>query len=258
MDPFTIALVGGSLAQSIGGLFGGKSAAKKQQAAIAEARRLANEGYDKADATAANAYGEASGYFQGDQQVGIDARDRIRDATGLNGVDAQNSYAQGTYSNPLLQGASKFAMDRVLTQRNALGQARSGATQLAASRALQEGALGFENNQYSRLNQLYGVGQNANANLANIAQNRGQTQIGLQLGRTGANTQAVGQQGQIAAQSAAAPWNALAQFGGNMAQMGGYGMGRGNQTSQVTWPGTQANGGWTTTVNRNNPLMGGF
>jgi hypothetical protein len=254
MDPFTLALVGGSLASSLGGLFGGKAAAKKQAAAIAEAQRQANIGYDKADATASNAYGEAAGYFEGDRDTGIDARDRIRDATGLNGTEAQNSYAQGIYSNPLLQGASQFGLNRVLAQKNALGQGRSGAAQLAANRAMQENAMGFENNMYSRLNQLYGVGQNASSNMANIAQNRGQTQIGLQLGRAGVNSNAAGQQGQIAAQSAAAPWNALASFGNTMSSVGSYGMGRntggGQNALMASWPGTQANGGWSTTVNR--------
>lgn len=251
MDPFSMALIGGgALANAVGGLFGSKSAAKKQQAALREAQARLDAGYDQAGRAANTGYDEAAGYWQGGNRLMLDSERELRRASGLDGVDAQHQYAKGIYSNPLLTDAADMTARRVLAQRNALGQGRAATTQLAAQRAMQGNALSFENQNYGRLRDLYGTGQQATANLSNIAQNRGQTGMNLALGRAGAQANTTMQGGQIAATSAAAPWNALAGFGNTAAQIGGYmgGRGIGQPQNALSWPGTKANEGWATTV----------
>lgn len=225
MDPFTMALMGGTVLSGVGSYFGAKKANKQQQQALAEAQA-------QLKASRAAAEGYRTDYL--DKSVGeyapiVDTGDRARTmyeaASGVGGADAQRAY----YDNFQNDAGFKAEVDAGLRTLDRGAAARSGVAggnHLAAlTRYGQTQQRDAFDRRMSQMNSLMQSGNQARGARAGSYDSAGSDLMRLESGFGDSMSGSMLKSGQLKAESTMAPWNALNQTMGNAMKAYGGKMG---------------------------------
>jgi hypothetical protein len=219
MDPITIALLASTAASGLGSYFGGKKASKAQQNALLEARAESQRGYDEASGTRRDYLGRAGGYMQPMMTGGDAAREQYETAMGLRGADAQRAYYQNFQHDPgfeseLAGGVS--AMDRSAARRGGL---YSGAQMAGVHRYGQQMTRDAYGRRMAGYNSLMGTGDNARMTMAGMTDRAGSDLASMRMSHADNMSNSMLKGGQLKAEGAMAPWNALSSTVGNMGKI---------------------------------------
>ena len=272
MDPFTLALIGGTAASGISGLMGAgasKAAGQQQAQASMMSALIQAQQAQAAQAAQERMYRESVERMEPFRQGGVAATNRMQELYGIGGSPTAAGY--GSYAQPF--GMQDFEMDpgyafrvqqgQQAIDRSAAAQAglQSGAALKAATRYGQEAGSQEYGNAYNRFLQQRELQLQALQGLASPGATTAGTmgQIGTTTGANIANTmlgagqalgQGIEQAGQARASSymggASALQGAL-QGGGQNAMLYGmldrYGQGGPSYAGMAQAPGVMRSGG---------------
>jgi hypothetical protein len=227
-----------------------------QRKDIERANQQATASLEAGKQSALTSYGNAQGMYQPYAQQGGRANALYGDATGANGQDAYRA-AMGNFagSDPFRQQNEAYARQADQNRYSARGW--SGNASLAAARASTERGATDWNNYLMRLQGQGQQGLQATGAMAGLEQGKGDIQSGfgqqmagnaINYGNALAGSRNIGLQNILGVAGTAAKFFAPSPGGGSPGSP--YGQPGGGGYS----PGTMANGGWTTSVNK---LWGG-
>lgn len=229
--------------------FWGSLTGSTQKKQINNAYAKANDAYGTANENARGeidkGYSTATGYINPIIESGRAGGKLYQDTLGVNGADARSA-AQDTYlSDDLLQRTRALDLKRSGQVSNAGGGYNSGAGALADSRVNLQNYGNWQN----RLQGEQARGDAASMTGAQLAFNTGQAQANREMSYGSAMGGSAIGQGQALAANANTGINNLLKLGG-LAVSAFTGTPNGLGGSSSTTPGTQANGGWSTTTNK--------
>lgn len=245
MDPFTIALLGGTAISGLGSLFGSSQANKQQQAALAAAQAQLKTSHDAALSARTGYLDKSSAEYQPIIAAGDSARTMYGNATGTNGADAQRAYYQNFQNDPGFQAevdAGLRTIDRGAAARSGL----AGGSHLAALEQYgQRQQRDAFDRRMSQMNTLMQPGNQARMGMAGSYDSAGRDVAGIESGYGDSLASSTMKGGQLKAESTMAPWNALSStMSGALKAYGGR---MGGSTAAAADP-TARSGSWAATT----------
>ncbi len=241
MDPFTMALLGGTAISGIGSLFGSQKANKQQQAALAAAQAQLKTSHDAALAARTGYLDKSSAEYQPIIDAGDAARTQYAAATGVGGADAQRAYYANFQDDPGFRAevdAGLRTIDRGAAARSGV----AGGNHLAAlTRYGQTQQRDAFDRRMTQINTLMQPGNQARMARAGSYDSAGRDVAGLESSYGDSLASSTMKGGQLKAESTMSPWNALSStMSGALKAYGGQ-MGK-------TPAAAPSSGSWATTV----------
>lgn len=242
MDPFTLALLGGSALSGLGGLWGSSKGRRDMEQAAAQARAAQAQGYEQGRNALTAGRDQAMGYYNPLIQSGDQARSAYEASIGLRGQPAEQDWINASIQSPGFQAGLDRGRGQIDASAASRGMLMSGQT----LKALQAHGVNYMtdwlNQRRAPLNALMQAGQGASDAAARTQYGYGGDMARLYTGQGDQAADSYLAAGRARAEGRMAPINAMTGFLNT--GMSAYGYGRGRQSPAA--PAAAPTSGWDT------------